>query len=372
MLGAAPDDLDAVIPETLEKLDESELFRLAVVQRDHDGPKRALEAGLLEQQLDDLPRLGTPFQLQYEPEPVPVRLVTDVGEVHNAAFSRKIGDLPDDTSLGDRIGKLGHHELAPPPPQRLLHDTGTHDYAAPPGLVHVTNSVTPDYESTCRKVRPRKVLHQDIECWIRLLNQSPQGGGDLPQVVGWHVRAQPHGDPRGPVNQKVRHPGRENGRLGSLPIEILDDVHRFLFDVREDVLGNRRKFGFRVPVSRRGVTVDGSEVPLPVHERITKGKVLDHTHERVVHGCITMRVILAQDLTHHSCTLLVKPVRPQPRLVHGEEDAPVDGLEPVPNIGQGPLDDHAHRIVKEGFSHLLLDEPRQDALARLGRHSISR
>jgi hypothetical protein len=58
--------------------------------------------------------------------------------------------------------------------------------------------------------------------------------------------------------------------------------------------------------------------------------------------------------------------------MHGEEDSPVDRLETVPHIRESPLDDHAHGVVEEGFSHLLLDEPRQDTLSRLGRHSISR
>ena len=284
MLRPALDDLDAVIPETLEKLHQSELLRLTVVQRDNDGPERALEAGLLEQQLDDRARLGTPLQLQDEPEPVAVRFVTDVGEVHNAASSREVGDLSDDPRLGDRIRELGYDELVPSAPQRLLHDAGTHDDPAAAGLVHVSNPVTPYYESARREVGPRKVLHQDIDRRIGILDQGPQGGGDLPQVVGWHVGAQPHGDPRGPVDQKVRNPGRKNGGLGPLPIEILYDIHRFLLDVGEDVFGNRRELGFRVPVRRRRVAVDGTEVALPVHERITKGKVLDHPYERVVHG----------------------------------------------------------------------------------------
>ena len=178
--------------------------------------------------------------------------------------------------------------------------------------------------------------------------------------------------PEDPLTRRFGTRGRKHGRLGALPIEILGDIHRFLPDVREDVLGNRCQLGFGVPIRRRGVAVDGAEVPLPVHERIAKRKVLDHPYERVVHGRIPMGVILAQDVAHHGRTFLVRPVRPQSRLVHGEEDAPVDRFETVPDIGKGPLDDHAHRVVEEGFSHLLLDEPRQDALARLGRHSISR
>ena len=216
------------------------------------------------------------------------------------------------------------------------------------------------------------MFHQDVERWFGFLDHGPQGGGDLPKVVGRHVRAQSYGDPRGPVDQEVRHPGRENRGLGPLPIEVLDDIHRFLLDVRQDVLGNRCQPGFGVSVCGRGVAVDGAEVSLPVHQRITKGKVLDHPNERVVHSRITMGVILAKDVAHDGRALLIRPVRPQSRLMHGEKDAPVHRLETVPNIGKGPLNDHAHRVVEEGFSHLLLDEPRQDALARLGRHSISR
>ena len=155
MLGATLDDLDTVIPETLEELNQGELLRLAMIQRDHDGSERALKAGLLQQQLDDLAGLGALFQLQHQPEPVPVRLVPDLGQVRNAAFSRKIRDLANDPRLRDRVWEFGDDELFLAAPQRLLHDAGTHDDPAPSGLVHVSNSASPDHESRRGEVGPR-------------------------------------------------------------------------------------------------------------------------------------------------------------------------------------------------------------------------
>ena len=78
--GATLDDLDAVISEAVQKLEERELLRLAVIQGDEDGPESGLEAGLLVKELDDLGGLGAPLELHHEPQAVPIRLVTDVGE----------------------------------------------------------------------------------------------------------------------------------------------------------------------------------------------------------------------------------------------------------------------------------------------------
>ena len=49
-----------------------------------------------------------------------------------------------------------------------------------------------------------------------------------------------------------------------------------------------------------------------------------------------------------------------PMLVHREQDAPVDGLEPVAGVRQGAGDDHAHGVVEVGAAHLLVDVDAMD------------
>jgi len=42
-------------------------------------------------------------------------------------------------------------------------------------------------------------------------------------------------------------------------------------------------------------------------------------------------------------------------LVHRIEDAPVDGLEPVADVGEGATGDDAHRVVDVALLHLVFD-----------------
>src|SRR6266516_7257700 len=51
----------------------------------------------------------------------------------------------------------------------------------------------------------------------------------------------------------------------------------------------------------------------------------------------------------------------QTRLVHRVEDAPVDRLEPVADVGERARDDDRHRVVEEARAHLLLEITRFDA-----------
>ena len=44
-----------------------------------------------------------------------------------------------------------------------------------------------------------------------------------------------------------------------------------------------------------------------------------------------------------------------PHIVHGVENAPVHGLQPVAYVGQRAADDHRHRIVEIRPPHLLFD-----------------
>jgi hypothetical protein len=49
--------------------------------------------------------------------------------------------------------------------------------------------------------------------------------------------------------------------------------------------------------------------------------------------------------------------------VHRVEHAAVHRLQAVAHVGEGPADDHAHRVVEVGRAHLLLEAARLDVAA---------
>ena len=54
----------------------------------------------------------------------------------------------------------------------------------------------------------------------------------------------------------------------------------------------------------------------------------------------------------------------RPELVHRVEDAAVDGLEAVADVGQRAPDDDGHGVVQIGLPHFVFDRDRQLALVR--------
>jgi|GEM_PF-2056436 len=76
-----------------------------------------------------------------------------------------------------------------------------------------------------------------------------------------------------------------------------------------------------------------------------------------------MRVILAEHFADHAGRFAILRGRAQPHVVHGVQDAALNGLQAIARIRQRTRDDDAHGVIEIGRSHLLLDV---DTLHRAG------
>ena len=66
-------------------------------------------------------------------------------------------------------------------------------------------------------------------------------------------------------------------------------------------------------------------------------------------------VVVAHDVADDLGGLGVLLVELEAHLLHAVEDAAVDGLEAVADIGQGAADDDRHGVVEVGPAHLVFD-----------------
>ena len=98
-----------------------------------------------------------------------------------------------------------------------------------------------------------------------------------------------------------------------------------------------------------------SEVTLPVHEHVPQREWLGHAYDRVIHSRIAMRMVFTDYVTNHAGRFLVGLVEVIAQLTHGVQDTAMDGLETIPDIGQGTTDNYAHRVVEIGLLHLLFE-----------------
>src|SRR6185369_13506428 len=103
------------------------------------------------------------------------------------------------------------------------------------------------------------------------------------------------------------------------------------------------------------VAVHRTEVPLTVHQHVTQGEILGHTHDGVVSGRIAVGVILTDNITDHTGRFLVRLVVVVAHVVHGVQTAPVNRFETVANIRQRPADYDRHGVVHVGALHLIFN-----------------
>ncbi len=66
-------------------------------------------------------------------------------------------------------------------------------------------------------------------------------------------------------------------------------------------------------------------------------------------------MIFTNNITHNTGGLLIGFVPVITQLLHGIQHPPVNRLQTIPDIRQGPTDNDTHGILEIGLTHLLLD-----------------
>ena len=85
VLGAPADDFDAVLDEALDAVDQAQLARLAVDDRQHDDAEADLQLRVLVQIVEHDLGLLAALQLEHDAHAVAVALVADVGDAFDAS-----------------------------------------------------------------------------------------------------------------------------------------------------------------------------------------------------------------------------------------------------------------------------------------------
>ena len=169
--------------------------------------------------------------------------------------------------------------------------------------------------------------------------------------VGGHA----DGDARRAVHEQVGEARRQDLGLGEGLVVVGLPVDGVLLEVAEELHRGLGESALGVAHGRGGVSVDVAEVAVAVDQRRAHGEPLGETNHRVVDGGVSVRVVLADDLADRPGRLLVRAVGEDARLVHGVEDAAVDGLQAVAHVGEGARGDDGHRVLDEALAHLVAE-----------------
>ena len=358
-----PDDhLPPEIDEVVEHLPQRHHLGAAVDEGEHDDAEGRLHGRVLVELVEDDLRDFPLAQLQHDADPVPVRLVPDLGETVELPFTAELGDLGDQRGLVDLVREFGDDDRLAPAPELLGVGPRAHGDDAPSRRVGFADPGGAVDVAAGREVRTLDDREQFPRRRLRVVEDLGEAVDDFTEVVRRDVRGHPDGDPGRAVDEEVGEPGRQHRGLLFGLVVVRYEIDRVAVDVGQHLPGDAGQARFGVAHGRRGVAVDGAEVPLGVDQGVAQVEVLGHPHQRLVDRRVAVRVEVLHGLAHDARALAVARGRAEAHLLHRVEHAAVDRLEPVANVGQRPPDDDGHGVVEVGPPHLVFDGDRLLAL----------
>ena len=150
--------------------------------------------------------------------------------------------------------------------------------------------------------------------------------------------------------------------------------HGLLAHLGEHGVGDRRELRLGVTGGRRSVAVDGAEGAVAVDEAFAHDPLLGHADERIVDGDVAVGMELAEDVARDAHAFGEPAIGEEAELViHRVEDASLDRLEAIADIGERARRDDGEGISKVTASRLFDDRRRVNRLGHpvlLGKAAI--
>ena len=293
------------------------------------------------------------LQLDHDAHALTVALIADIGDALDALFTHEFGDFLDQPRLVDHVRDLMHDDAAAVGRHLLDFGFRAHDNAAATGCVRVVNAAAPQNDAAGGEVRPFDELHQIGYGAVRVVDEMDNAVDHLAHVVRRDVGGHTHGDAVGAVDQQVREPRRQHGRLHEGVIEVRVEIDRLFIEVAHQFQRGLRHAGFGVTHGGRAVAVDRAEVALAVDEHGAHGEILRKAHHCVVNRRIAVRMVFTKHFAHDTGAFAEGLVGRHAQLVHRVEDAAVYRLEAVAHVRQRAVDDNRHGIGNETFFHFM-------------------
>ena len=292
-----------------------------------------------------------------------------MGDALDLLFLREVGDALDQRGLVHLIGHVVENDRLASRAQRLDPRAGAHGDRAAAFQIGLADAGPAQDHAARREVGAGHDLHQPLGRKVGVLDQRQRGVDHLAQVVGRDVGGHADGDAARAVDQHVGETGGQDRRFAVLAVVVVLEIDGFLVDVHQQPVGGLGHPHLGIAHGRRGVAVHGPEVALPVQQRQRHGKVLRHPHQRVIDRRVAMRVVLTHHVAHGTGGLAIGLVEGVAGLVHREQDAAVDRLQPVAQVGDRAADDDRHGVIEIRGAHLGRDV---DGGAVMGHHGAFR
>src|SRR5690554_1515516 len=359
--GPARHHFTAMANKRIKHFLEVQNLWLAVDQRHHVDTEHCLQLGVGEQVVHDHFGVLTTAKLNHHPDAFLVGFITQFGDAFQALFLDQFSNLFDQPCLVQLVRQFGDDDGVAIGLLVVLNLVAGADVnAATASAIGFNNAGTAVDDALGREIRARNNFHQLINGQVRVINQRQATINHFGQVMGRNVGRHTHGDTGRTIHQQVRYAGWQNFRDTLGAVVVVDEIHGFLVQVRQQRMGNLLHADFGVTHGGGVVTVDRTEVTLAIHQRVAQGERLSHTNDGVVNGRVTMGVIFTDNVTHHTGGFLVCLVPVVTQLGHGEQHPTMHRLKAVTHIWQSPADDNAHSVIEVGLLQFVFNTDRQD------------
>ena len=226
---------------------------------------------------------------------------------------------------------------------------------SPPVLIGIPDAAATIDDPAGWEVRAGHDAQQLIEPNLRVVDHGETGVDRLGEIVRWNVGRHTDRDSRRSVHQKIRETRREYCRLLLSFIVVRDEIDRLTIEIVEQFVGDPVQPDLGVPHGGRGITVNGTEVTLTINKGVAQRKGLGQPYDRIIHGGISVRMILADHVAHDAGRFLVGLIPVVAKHRHGVEDPSMYRLQPVAHIWKRTANDYTHRVIEVGLTHLLLE-----------------
>ena len=351
--GTTHDDVFLMIEIEHHDLTQGENAWHTVHQCEVDDIEIILQRRVLEKLIQHDLRIHIAAHLDDNADAFAVGFVAQRRDAVDRLFFDKIGDLGDETRLVDLIWDLSDNDAALAVGHFFNGGACAHSDSAATSHVGIAHTAEPHDDAACWEIRRfddvAKLFIADR--WIVDKRDDPIG--DFAQIVRRHVRRHPDSDPRGAVDEQVWKTRRQHDRLFRRFVVGRHIVDGLFFNIAQHLLRQLRHARLGVTLRSRFVAVDVPEVPLAVDQRIAHAEILRQTHHRIVHGIVAVWMVVRQHIPDNVGGFFVRTIRRHIGFIHRIEDAAMDRLETVAHIRQRTAGDDAHRIINEGFLHLI-------------------
>ena len=119
----------------------------------------------------------------------------------------------------------------------------------------------------------------------------------------WNIGRHPDGYPGGAIQQQERQLGGQDSGFLLGVVKVADKIHRRFANFRQHPrIADRGQPGLCIAHCRRRVVVYGAEVSVTAQQGIPTGKLLHHSHQRVIHRLIAVGMVFAEYVTDDSGT----------------------------------------------------------------------